>query len=328
MYLGIEIGGTKLQLGVGHGDGRLLAMERRNVDIAQGGEGIRAQIRDVGRELAAKFSLRGIGVGFGGPIDAAAGTVVTSHQVEGWTGFPLARWLEENIGLPAVLGNDADMAALAEACYGAGRDGDPVFYVTVGTGIGGGLVINRRVYNGSGWGASEIGHLRPGIEFTDSHATIESLAAGPGIARTARATLAGDAEQLPKTLHSASAKDRDDLRARANGDVKQLTAKHVAEAAAEGNGFAQAVLARAAQVLGWAIAQVITLNGPKIVVIGGGVALAPEPLFLQPVREAVAQYVFPPARGKYEIRAAELGEEMVVHGALALAAERFAACNQ
>src|SRR5579872_2856742 len=126
MYLGIEIGGTKLQLGLGQGDGVISALWRGNVDSRDGGEGIRQQIVAALPELLAKgkitnrSSLRGVGIGFGGPTDDRTQTVIKSHQINGWDNFPLASWISQLVGVPAVLGNDADVAGLAEALFGAG----------------------------------------------------------------------------------------------------------------------------------------------------------------------------------------------------------------
>ena len=149
MYLGIEIGGTKLQLGVGPGDGRLLGSWRGAVDVAAGANGIRRQIVAAVPSVLASAEIepgavRGVGVGFGGPVDDATRSVIKSHQIDGWDGFPLADWLGNALGLPAVLGNDADVAGLAEALFGAGRGSSPVLYMTIGSGIGGGLIDRRR----------------------------------------------------------------------------------------------------------------------------------------------------------------------------------------
>src|SRR5687768_2460124 len=165
MYLGIEIGGTKLQLGLGRGDGQLLGLWRGTVDVAAGGDGIRRQIVVAVPELLASANvkrdeLKGIGVGFGGPIDDATRSVIKSHQIAGWDNFPLGDWIGESLGLPAVLGNDADVAGLAEASFGAGQGLSPIFYVTLGSGIGGGLIIDGAIHRGVGRGAAEIGHLR------------------------------------------------------------------------------------------------------------------------------------------------------------------------
>ena len=314
MFLGIEIGGTKLQLGVGTGDGPPFAGFRRlHVDASRGAAGILEQIERTGRELIGEFPVRAIGFGFGGPIDAAAGLVTKSHQVTGWDGFPLAAWCEKTFGLPTYLGNDCDMAALAEARFGAGRGKRSVFYVTVGTGVGGGLVLDGTLYGSHRPASAEIGHLRPGLDAADPSRTIESISAGPGIESAAR-----------EAISQAVANDKyaADLLLLSNNDPRQLTAKTVADAALNGNGLARRVMDRACQALGWGIAQVVTILAVEVVIVGGGVALAGEPVFFKPLRIHARRYVFPPLRDTYEIVPAQLGEEVVVHGAVAMAAAR------
>ncbi len=314
MFLGIEIGGTKLQLGVGHGDGSdFVAFERLDVDIARGGQGIREQIRKVGRELVAKHRIERAAYGFGGPIFGSKGIVQTSHQVQGWDRFPLSQWTEQELGVPAKLGNDCDVAALAEACFGAGRDAKSVFYVTVGTGIGGGLVFDRKIHGTDRPASAEIGHLRPGLNAMSYTQTIESQAAGPGIAIATRNRL----EAIQKA--GESTRDFRDFRERCGGDFQKLTTKAIGEAAMSGNQLARDQYVTATNLLGWAIAQLITLIAPEVVVVGGGVSLVGEEIFFIPLRTAVQQFVFPPLQDSYRIVPAELGESVVVHGALALA---------
>src|SRR5262245_19244546 len=165
MFLGIEIGGTKLQLGVGHGDGTLVGSWRGTIDVGAGGEGIRRAIVAAVPSLLSgggidRGALRGVGVGFGGPVDDATRSVIKSHQIVGWDKFPLASWLGSALELPVALGNDADVAGLAEALFGAGQGLSPVFYMTIGSGIGGGLIVNGDILRGTGRGAAEIGHLK------------------------------------------------------------------------------------------------------------------------------------------------------------------------
>ena len=147
MYLGIEIGGTKLQLAVGTGnDDHLAAIERRQVDPSRGANGILEQIDSAGAALLSRFNVGAIGIGFGGPVDAAEGRVVKSHQIAGWENAPLRDWCQSTLGRPTTLGNDCDAAALAEARFGAGAGRRIVFFVTVGTGVGGGLVIDDKLH--------------------------------------------------------------------------------------------------------------------------------------------------------------------------------------
>lgn len=308
-FLGIEIGGTKLQLAVGQGDGTFFTEPLRlTIDRAAGAAGIRKQIIEAAQPLIDEYGLAAVGIGFGGPIDSASGRTITSYQVTGWNDFPLATWCREELGLGCALGNDADLAAMAEARFGAGAGRDPVFYVTVGTGIGGGFVQRGRLYHGFGPAASEIGHLRPGLSAADSHGTVESIASGLGIERAA-AKLAADPIFLEcPTFDNQTA-------------APKHTARELAWAAERGHAASQAILTTAIETLGWAIAQTITLLAPQTVVVGGGVAIIGERMFYEPLRAAVERFAFPPLSGTYEIVAPALGEAMVVHGALALAAE-------
>jgi glucokinase len=315
MFLGIEIGGTKLQLGVGKGTGPpFTAFRRLDVDARRGAQGILEQIAQTGRQLFDEFPIRAIAFGFGGPINATTGIVTTSHQVEGWDNFPLAEWCTKAFGVPTYLGNDCDMAALAEARFGAGRSKRSVFYVTVGTGVGGGLVLDGLLFGSQRPAIAEIGHLRPGLDATEPKQTVESFASGPGIEAAIRQALAATAANDPQAVQ---------LLDRCQKDPQRLSAKIVAEEAAAGNRLAQAAIDRACRALGWAIAQVITLLAVEAVIVGGGVSLAGEAIFFEPLRRYVRTYVFPPLRDSYEILAPCLGEEVVVHGALAMAADRF-----
>jgi glucokinase len=238
-----------------------------------------------------------------------------------------------------VLENDCDAAGLAEARLGAGRGRKVVFFVTVGTGIGGGLVIDGQIYRAGGHGAAEIGHLRPGLHADRPDQTVESLASGWGIAEAAQARLSDpishafvplstgmrgatpdDVRQRLIETEEAEAEYAADLWERCGGKLERLTAQMVTQAAGEGNEIAREVLARACQALGWAIAQTITLVAPEVVVVGGGVSLADESLFLAPLRLEVDRYVFGPLLGKFQLVPAALGEQVVVHGALAAAA--------
>ena len=340
MFLGIEIGGTKLQLGVGNGRGELAAVARCDVDPARGAAGILEQIEREGAALLRKQTIERIGIGFGGPCDSAAGVCTKSHQVAGWDGFPLVRWCRDTLGKPAVIGNDCDVAALAEARYGAGRGAGSVFYVTVGTGIGGGLVIVGKLHGAGRPAAAEIGHLRPGLPAESAEMTVESLASGPAIAAATIARITGQVsrplEAIRGNLEHPSASELaqrmtdiddteqeyiNDLLNRCGDDADRLTAKLIAESAAEGNEIARSVLEHACLALGWGIAQAITLVAPEVVVIGGGVSLIGESFFFAPVRAAVSRYVFPSLANSYKIVPAALGELVVVHGAIALAAD-------
>jgi glucokinase len=316
-YLGIEIGGTKLQLGVGPGEGTLAGLWRGTVDVTAGAEGIRRQITAAVPDLLAQSGLEraaiaGVGIGFGGPVDDAARTVVKSHQIPGWDGFPLAGWVTEMLGWPAVLGNDADVAGLAEALFGAGRGLSPIFYITLGSGIGGGFLVNGEIYRGCGRGAAEIGHLRVAVAGPSGvhYCPLEEVASGWAIQQQARALL-------------AQSGGRGALLRQVDGEVQRLTAWHVGQSAQAGDPFARDVLDRAWTCLAEGICQVVALLCPRRIVIGGGVSLMGERVLFDPLRQLVAERVFRPFAGCFDIVPAALGEEVVVHGALALARRRL-----
>lgn len=295
--LGVEIGGTKLQLGLGRGDGRIEALERRAIRPEAGARGILDQVAEAYAALLARDEARGerpeaAGIGFGGPVDAGLGVVVRSHQVEGWEGFPLADWVRSELGIARVaVQNDADTAGLGEARFGSGVGLSPIFYVTIGSGIGGGLILDGRIYRGGGSGAAEIGHLWVD-DGTGGRIRLEDVASGWAIGAEGR-------RQIPGI---SSAVD-------------------VARAAAAGDPRAAAILDRATGALASALGHVVTLLGPRRIILGGGVSLLDDALWLGPIAARLEALAFPPFRGSYDVVTASLGEEVVVQGAIALAAD-------
>jgi glucokinase len=315
MYLAIEIGATKLQATLGRGDGSpLAALVRRDAQPQYGAEGIRRQIAEAGKELLREHHALGIGIGFGGPVDSDRGRTLVSHQVDGWENFPLVDWCRETFGLPAVLANDSDCAGLAEACFGAGRGEKVVFYSNIGSGIGGAFVIDGRLHQGGAGIASEIGHLRPGPQAETPDCTVESLASGWGITAFARQRIAENPDR----------REAKELLAQCGHDAGRLNTKLLADASRQGNPIAREAFERCIRTMGWALAQMITLLAPNVVVLGGGVSLLGDEL-LDPLRASVRRYVFPPLLDSYQIRQAVLGEEVVLHGALAVAAAEIGA---
>jgi glucokinase len=316
--LGIEIGGTKLQLGIGQGNGHLVALERLRVDPSRGATGIREQIAAAFPTLLNEAGLerdhiKAIGIGFGGPVNTDRGQTQTSYQVTGWDDFPLSAWLRDHLGLPrVVLENDADAAGLAECRFGAGVGFSPVLYVTVGSGIGGALIVDDRIYRGSGHGATEIGHLRvfTGSSLVSEWLELEKVASGWSIAAAAR-----------DLAQQRTGQERADwvVLARAKGDPSQINALMVAEAASGGDPDACSILERARGSFAFALTQAIALLAPRRIVIGGGVSLIGERNWFDPIRRLVDRDVFPSFRGRYDIVSAILGEEVVVHGATAIA---------
>jgi len=294
LAVGIEIGGTKLQAGIGSADGRLAALARRTVDPARGGAGIREQIPSLVEEALAKAKcpmkdLVGIGVGFGGPVDTKHGRILVSHQIEGWSDFPLRDWLAKKVEVPVVLQNDAKTAALAEATLGAGKGLRRIFYITVGSGVGGGLVIDGVPDVGQGLGAGEIGHTWVPDPDTGKPDKLEHVASGWSIGKRGSRRLG-----------------------------RELSGAEVAALAGKGDAAALRTVRDSAEALALGIGNVLALLHPERFIVGGGVSLMGE-LWWGPLKRALAdRFAFKPFAQTFDVVPAALGEEVVVIGAVQL----------
>ena len=300
-FLGIEIGGTKLQLVAGDADARITARRRFTVDKARGGAGIREQIAAALPKLMDLAKPAAIGVGFGGPVDSATGQICCSHQIEGWSEFPLGEWLRGLTGLPVTVDNDANTAALGEALRGAGVGvgSNPVFYVTLGSGVGGGLVVAGRIYHGAKPGEAEIGHVR----LDKSGATIEQRCAGWAVDRKIREAC----QREPRSPLAQLTADAD------HGEARAL-----APALAQGDALARRILDEVADDLAFGLSHVTQLMHPEVIVLGGGLSLVGEPLRAA-VASALKRYVMEAFAPGPRVALAGLGEDAVPTGALLLA---------
>lgn len=303
--VGVEIGGTKLQLVVGDEFGRIKDRRRLAVDRSAGGVGIRAQIAGVLPELMAAHRPTALGVGFGGPVDWRTGRICCSHQISGWHDFELAAWLQELTRLPVFVDNDANVAALGEAMHGAGKGATPVFWINMGSGVGGGLVVGGRLYHGATPGEAEIGHLR--LDRTGT--TVEDRCSGWAVDRRIRERVIGQAGVLAAEV----ARQKE-----AGGE-----ARHLAPAIAAGDGLARQIVAEVADDLAFALSHAVQLFHPEVIVLGGGLSLVGEPLRAA-LASALPEYVMDSFQPGPLVALAALGEDSVPVGALALAASRLA----
>ena len=311
MYLlGLDFGGTKLAAGLWRvGDPALTRSARAATDVAASAAGALRTMLDMARRLLADVGvepdlLGGVGVSFGGHVDAEAGVVLRSVHVPGWEDRSLAAELTAEFGVPSVVENDANAAALAEWRFGAGQGRPSLLYLTVSTGIGGGIVLDGQVYRGRHGMAGEIGHTVVAPNGPPCpcgrRGCLEAVAAGPAIARTARERLAADPTR-PSLL-----RERPDFQA-----------QDVAAAAVAGDVLAKETLDEALVYLGLGVANAINLLDPGCVVLGGGVTRMGAPL-LSRVRQAVRDHALVPC----DIRSAELGADVGVWGGLAVIARQ------
>jgi glucokinase len=298
-YLGIEIGGTKLQIVIGDDAAKILDRHRLSVDRIGGGASIREQIKTTLAELIPAAKPASIGVGFGGPVDWKSGQICCSHQIEGWADFQLRDWLESTTNLPTCVDNDANTATLGEALYGAGIGFNPVFYVTLGSGVGGGLVVDGKIYHGAKPGESEIGHVR----LDRGGMIVESRCSGWAVDAKIR--------KLNKT------EPRGQLALLTSGSTSG-EAKWLAPALAKGDGAAKRILDETAEDLAFGLSHVVQLLHPEVIVLGGGLSLVGEPLRAA-VESALFRFTMEAFAPGPQIQLAALGEDAVPVGALHLA---------
>jgi glucokinase len=298
-HIGIEIGGTKLQIVTGDGDAKILQRHRLAVDRAQGGNGIRRQIETTLAKILPQTRLAAVGVGFGGPVDWQTGIICKSHHVEGWTGFELGPWLAKLTHAPVFVDNDANVAALGEAFHGAGKGANPVFYVTLGSGVGGGLVADGRIYHGAKPGEAEIGHVR----LDRSGVILESRCSGWSVDARIRALKQTNPSSVLCQLMTGPP----------GGEARHLTA-----ALKQNDSAAQEILRETAADLAFGLSHVTQLFHPEIVVLGGGLTNIGEP-FRAAVERALRPWVMEAFAPGPRISLAALAEEVVPVGALQLA---------
>lgn len=306
--LGIDIGGTKLAAGIVDTDGKML-MRREVPTVAREGlEPVLGRIVALGQDLLAhaaakKESVQRIGIGCAGPVDIRAGKVFNPPNLPGWTEVPLVHHIETALVLPAVLENDANAAALAEFRYGAGKGARSLVYLTVSTGIGGGIVLDGKVWHGLKDAAGEIGHMTVcpdgPVCGCGNRGCLEAMASGPSIARRAR--------------QAASSERPTRLR-----EIPQPTSADVVALAREGDAIAREVWDETVQYLAIGVAAVITILAPERVVLGGGVTKAGHILF-EPLRAEVRRRVKLVPVASVPILPAALGSDVGILGAAAVA---------
>jgi glucokinase len=310
--IAVDLGGTKLLAGVVDSDGVVVRRTVRPTTRA-GEDELLAEVEDAVAELI-EDGVGAVGVGIPSTIDQRSGTVVSSVNIP-LTDVDLPARLRERFGVPAAIENDANAAALAEHRYGAGRGASHMVMLTLGTGIGGGLILDGRLYRGAVGAAAELGHMTLDLDGPRCQGAcpglghLEALASGTATDRLAREA----AKERPGgDLGSAAAAGR------------AVDARVAVELAAAGPGDARDLLERVGSYLGTGIATLVNIFNPEVVVLGGGFARAGELLF-EPARRVVAERALPPARDVVRIVPALLGVEAGLIGAGLVGFEALAA---
>ncbi|MEE8115513.1 MAG: ROK family protein [Gemmatimonadales bacterium] len=315
LIVGVDLGGTNIVVGTLPEDGSAVyGHQLQPTPVAEGPDAVVGRIVElIGKSLTATkrelgtedLNVAGVGIGSPGPLNTQTGIVVMTPNL-GWRNMPLRDRIADATGLAATLENDANCATLGEWWHGAAQGAQHVVGLTVGTGVGGGVVLDGKILHGASDVAGEIGHMT--IDMTGrlckcgNYGCLEAYASGPNIAaRAVEELLAGAATKLPDYV---------------GGDLDRITAQVVYEAARDGDELALDVVRDTARVLGVGIATLVNILNPEIVVVAGGVTLAGDHLFA-PLRAEVKRRAFRPAVDACRIVPGALPGTAGVYGAVA-----------
>jgi glucokinase len=314
LIVGIDVGGTKVAGGLVDKKGRLDKTVTLPTKANEGFETSFSQVVAVIKRLINQAGgsdhVKGIGICCPGPLNPRTGMVINPPNLPGWININFTERIEGEFQLPARLENDANAAGLAEVLFGAAKGHNDVFYVTVSTGVGTGIIINRKIYHGKNGIAAEGGHVTidhhsPYICGCGTPGCIEALAAGPAIVRRARVKL-----EQEHTLPSL-------LRERTQNHLSRITPELIQETAAAGDSVAKFIIDETGFFLGIWLASMITLLDPDAIVIGGGVSRIGKPLFNK-IRETIPSYTINRQAKDTPLLPAKLQKDVGIFGAASL----------
>ncbi|MBI2863060.1 MAG: ROK family protein [Chloroflexi bacterium] len=311
LVIAIDLGGTRIRAALVNSAGQVLDRRSTLTLADEGRDRVVERIILIATTIIKRVGvehLSAVGIGAPGPLDFRTGVIISAPNLSGWHEVPLKDILQSSLGLPVAVGNDANLAALGEATYGGGRGSKNLIYITVSTGIGGGVIVEGKLLLGERGLAAEVGHMS--IEAfgpacgCGNLGCLEVLASGTAIARKAKERIAaGEATAMTSML------------ARQGGE---LGAEIVVDAAKGGDAIAREIMSVAATYLGVGVTNLLHLYNPGMVIIGGGVSNAGDLLF-EPVRQVVAQRAMPTYREGLAIAPTALGDDAGLLGAAVLA---------
>ncbi|MDK2920317.1 MAG: glucokinase [Candidatus Petromonas sp.] len=289
--IGIDLGGTKVRVGIVDESGNIIEEITELTECEKGYEYVINKIINMINRLKNKDSVSTIGIGAPGPLDSNKGIIIEPPNLHGWKNVDIVKMIHEKTGIKTILDNDANVAGLAEAIYGAGKNYSIVQYITISTGIGGGLVINRKLISGAQGAAGEIGNmivLPNGYKHSNLNAgTLEGLCSGTAIDRIA--------------------KER---------KITDEGAKKVFQLAFEGNEQARQLIYEVIDFLAIGIANIIHTINPDVFVLGGGVTESLKKYgYIEVLSDRVKKYVYDSLKESVNIKAAQLGTKSGLIGA-------------
>jgi glucokinase len=308
--VGVDLGGTQLRAALSDASGRIYRRLAEPTKAVEGVEAVLSRLKDLLRQTMAGVpptEIEAIGISAPGPLDPRAGVILTAPNLPGWNEVPLRHIIAAEFGYPTYLGNDANLAALAEGRFGAGRGLKDFIYITVSTGIGGGVITDGRLLLGERGLGAEVGHMT--LEANGPRCNcgnigcLEALASGTAIAREATLRLSEGCSSLISDM--------------VQGDLSRVTGQTVYEAAQKGDPLAHEVFARAGFYLGVGLVNLLYLFNPSRIILGGSVMKAGD-LILNPVWEVVRRRISRFYWERLSIVLADLGDDVGLLGAVAL----------
>ena len=315
LLLGLDIGGTKCAAVLAETEGDAVRfLYRREIPTVGSAADTLGALASCAEEGAAACGadlsrLAGAGISCGGPLDASRGVVLSPPNLPGWDGVPVAAFVREKFGVPARLMNDADACALAEWRWGAGRGTRHFVFLTFGTGLGAGLILNGALYEGASSDAGELGHIRLSAEGPAGYGkcgSFEGFCSGGGIARAARGVAEAIVQRGGRVAFAS------------DGRTGGITAKSVAEAAFAGDKAAQEIFRGVGHRLGQGLAGLVDLLNPQRIALGG-VFMRAEALLREEMENVLRRECLPRALAAVRIVPAQLGEQIGDYGAVTAA---------
>lgn len=306
----VDLGGTQIRTALFDRQGKIIHRQRRDTLAAEGLQPVLERIKTSIREVASEQGTEAITIGCPGPLNPWEGIVYRPPNLPGWRDVPLALLMQQDFGVPVYLENDANLAAMGEHRFGAGRGFSDLVYMTISTGIGGGIISGGKLLRGAKGMAGEVGHMVLDADESapmcgcGNRGCLEALANGPAIARQARERIAAGEKSAMLGL--------------VNGDPQRITARIVAQAAEAGDPLARELMEGVGYYIGLGISILINVLNPQAIILGGGVSQS-LPLFQKPLEAAVEAHALPSARNGVRLLPAALGDDSGLFGGLALA---------
>lgn len=316
--IGIDIGGTKLAVVVADRHGQVIQKVRRPTEAMPGPDAVVRMLCEMSRDVMALASVSteevaGIGVSCGGPLDTSTGIVYSPPNLPDWEAVPLKAWLEEELQLAAYIENDANAGALAEWLFGAGRGYQTLVYMTMSTGIGGGLILDGRLFRGPGDVAGELGHMTIVADGPKcgcgKYGCLEALCSGPSIARRARELLQTEPASFMLKL--------------TDGNSDLVTAKTVMDAARQDDPAALRIVNETARYMAIGLGNIVNILNPQIIIIGTILVKAHD-LLLAPIRDYLRRETWERVYDMVQIVPAELGDAVGDLAAIAVIQQKLA----